>query len=82
MMKVDLTGKVALVTGAARNIGKAIADVYAENGAKVIYTDINAEGAAESASRHSKLLMGVGPRDTSGISDAKGGEHKYTYFSR
>jgi NAD(P)-dependent dehydrogenase (short-subunit alcohol dehydrogenase family) len=51
-MKVDLNGKVALVTGAARNIGKAIADVYAENGAKVVYTDINAAGAAESALRH------------------------------
>jgi NAD(P)-dependent dehydrogenase (short-subunit alcohol dehydrogenase family) len=52
MMKVDLTGQVALVTGAARNIGKAIADVYAENGAKVVYTDVNAEGAGQAASGH------------------------------
>ena len=52
MMRVDLAGRVALVTGAARGIGRAIADVYAENGARVVYADINVEGASESASRH------------------------------
>ena len=40
-MKVNLNGKVALVTGAARHIGKAIGDVYIANGAKVVYTDIS-----------------------------------------
>lgn len=49
MMKVDLTGKVALVTGAGQNIGKSIADVMAVNGAKVVYADINAETAKASA---------------------------------
>lgn len=52
MMKVDLTGQVALVTGAARNIGKAIADVYAANGARVVYTDVLGDEAAQAAGRY------------------------------
>ncbi len=34
----DLTGKVALITGSSRGIGKAIAEAYARQGAKVIIT--------------------------------------------
>ncbi|MCP4359691.1 MAG: SDR family NAD(P)-dependent oxidoreductase, partial [Chloroflexi bacterium] len=32
----DLTGKVALITGASRGIGQAIAGVYAAAGAKIV----------------------------------------------
>lgn len=35
-----LDGKVAVITGAARGIGKAIAETYAANGAKLVLVDI------------------------------------------
>src|SRR5262245_26544005 len=49
-MQVDLKNKVALVTGAAQNIGKAIADTLAANGARVVYADINESGVRRAAS--------------------------------
>jgi 3-oxoacyl-[acyl-carrier protein] reductase len=49
-MRSDLSGKVSLVTGAARGIGQAIADRLARNGSRVVYTDIDAEGARLAAS--------------------------------
>ena len=40
-----LNGKVAIVTGAASGMGKAIAELYAKEGAKVVVSDYNFEGA-------------------------------------
>ncbi len=40
----SLSGKVALVTGAAGGIGQAIANTYADQGAAVILSDLRAEG--------------------------------------
>jgi 3-oxoacyl-[acyl-carrier protein] reductase len=47
-MKVDLQDKIAIVTGAARGIGKATARVLAENGAIVVLADID-DAAAKAA---------------------------------
>jgi len=44
-----LANKVALVTGAASGFGKAIAETYAREGAKVAVVDINAAAAKEVA---------------------------------
>jgi pyridoxal 4-dehydrogenase len=44
-----LEGRVAIVTGAAQGIGKAIADKLADEGATVVIADLNGEGAERAA---------------------------------
>jgi 3-oxoacyl-[acyl-carrier protein] reductase len=46
---LKLAGKVALVTGGAQGIGKAVALLLARNGADIVVSDINLEKAEETA---------------------------------
>ncbi len=46
---MELDGKVALITGAAQGIGKAIALILAKNGADIVVSDINLEKAQETS---------------------------------
>lgn len=55
---MKLNGKVAVVTGAASGMGKAIAELFAAEGAKVVVSDLNLEQAQ-------KVVEGI---------EAKGGE--------
>ena len=46
MNQIDLKGRVAVVTGAARGIGRAAAIALAEHGADVVGIDIAGEGTS------------------------------------
>lgn len=65
-----LDGKVALVTGGARGIGRAICVALADAGAKVAAADLLIEGAAESASAIKGMPVQMDVTDFDGITAA------------
>ena len=56
---MKLKDKVAIITGAARGIGKAIAARYVKEGAKVVIADLNEEGAKKVAADLGPNALGV-----------------------
>jgi 3-hydroxybutyrate dehydrogenase len=55
---MKLANKIAIVTGAASGIGKAIADRYADEGARVAIADLNADAAKTAADDINKTHPG------------------------
>jgi NAD(P)-dependent dehydrogenase (short-subunit alcohol dehydrogenase family) len=75
MSLFDLSGKVAVVTGSSRGIGRAIAERLAEHGAKVVVSSRKAEACKEVAEainkKHGKDRAIVIPANISSKDDLK-----------
>ena len=63
-----LNGRIAAITGAARGIGRGIAERFVAEGASVAILDINGEGASQTASELDGTAIGVPCDVTSGES--------------
>ena len=57
-MKMSLSNKVAIVTGAGRGMGHSIASLFASEGAKVYAFDLRFDENVQSASGGGILLIG------------------------
>jgi len=67
----ELTGKVALITGAASGIGRATAQRLADDGAHLVIADLNQEGAAQAAKEIGRGAVAVRTDVTSEASMAE-----------
>lgn len=62
----DLAGRLAVVTGGAAGIGRAIAEVLAEGGAKVVVADRNLDAAKDVAAALGGLALALDVTDADG----------------
>src|SRR5688500_16194818 len=63
--RMELSGKVAIVTGAGRGLGRAYAEALARNGAKVVVNDVDAAAEEVAASIGGKAVIApVGSTET------------------
>ncbi len=69
-MQINLKDQVALVTGAANGIGKAIADRLAANGATVFYTDIDKTAVEHAAQEGGGYPLELNVTDSAQIESA------------
>ena len=66
-----LDGKSAIITGSARGIGRATAELFAANGAKVLINDLDADAAEQTASE----IQGEAAVFADNVSKTEAGEH-------
>jgi 3-oxoacyl-[acyl-carrier protein] reductase len=59
--------RVAVVTGAARGLGQAIADRLADDGLHVVYADVDAEGANAAAATTGSLAVELDIRELASV---------------
>ena len=74
----DLAGLVAVVSGAARGIGRAMSLALAEHGADLLLVDRNAEGLAQTA----RDVHGLGRRAVTAVCDVSKPDEIVPLFAR